>query len=117
MPLVVAPGDGLCDRPPAGSFAVHAEAFGQRVESPDDLLAGVAELPGTDDGREGERPLPHERLRVDREPRLPGCPQDVAGVEVLVDDDLLTLRGPSLLEERDDERRDGEVFVAIGGSV
>jgi hypothetical protein len=52
----------------------------------------VAQLTSSDDRGERELLLPHERLGIDGQPRFALGAQDVAGVQVLVDEDLLTLR-------------------------
>ena len=98
--VVGIPGERVCDAPATHTFPVEIELGGELVEPPPHAPLGVGICPELPASVAQERcgvelPLADERLGVDGEPRLPGCPQDVAGVEVLVDDDLLTLRGPA----------------------
>ena len=93
MPLaVVRPRERLGDRPAAGPLPVEAELGAQPVEPAEDTASRVAELEGADDRGQGELALADERLRVDREPRLPLRGENVLRVEVLVDEHLLPLR-------------------------
>src|SRR5919198_4348940 len=64
------PGDGLADRPAAGTLTVEPELRGQSVEAVEDVTPGMAELERADDRRDSELALAGQRLRVDREPRL-----------------------------------------------
>ena len=98
---VDAPRDRLTDRPASCALAVEPELARQPIEALDDRPPAVTELGGPDDGRDGELALADERLRVDHEPRLPLSGENVVRMEVLVHEDLLTLRRGQLLEDRD----------------
>ena len=95
------PGNRLTDRPASRALAIEPELARHPIEPPDDRPPAVTELGGPDDGRDGELTLANERLRVDHEPRLPLRGEDVVRMEVLVHEDLLTLSGGQLLEDRD----------------
>ena len=95
------PRNRLTDRPASRALAVEPELARQPIESLDDRPPAVTELGGANDGRNGELALADERLRVDHEPRLPLRGENVVRMEVLVHEDLLTLRRGQLLEDRD----------------
>jgi hypothetical protein len=77
--------------PAADAAAVEPELGREPVEAVEDVFAAVAELCAADDRRHSELALALQRLRVDREPRFPDRAQHVAGVQVLMQEHLLTL--------------------------
>jgi len=85
----------VCDAPSAGALSVQAMALDEDVEPSADEHAGMGlgqpRQPITQQRGGIERPLSDERLRVDRQPRLTGRAQDVAGVEILVEHDGFAL--------------------------
>ena len=95
------PRNRLTDRPASRALAVEPELARQPIESFDDRTPVVTELGGANDGGNGELALADERFRVDHEPRLPLRGQNVVRMEVLVHEDLLSLRRGQLLEDRD----------------
>ena len=100
------PRDRLPERPASRSLAVEPELGGQAVEAAEDGSPRVPELAAADERRDPELALPRERLRVDREPRLTLRGEDVPGVQVLVQEDRLALRGrerPERVERRVEE--------------
>jgi hypothetical protein len=86
------PGEGLCERPTAGSLAVEAELRRQSVEAVSDILFGTAQLISANQGRQSELTLAQERLWIDGEPRLSFGPKNVVGVKVLIDEHGFALR-------------------------
>src|SRR5918992_107779 len=101
LAVIPAPGERLAECPPARSFAVEAELACESIEPPEDLAASASELRAADDRCEPELALAHERLRVDRQPGLPLGAEDVVGMEVLVQEDLLALRRRQLPQGTD----------------
>src|SRR5918999_4602370 len=91
-----APRDGVRDPPPAHALAVEAELGREDVEAPLDAAETVAEQRDRHDLALGD-----DRLRVDREPRLPLGGEDVAAVEVLAADDELSLCRRQVAQRRD----------------
>src|SRR5262245_14753871 len=98
MLAVEGPRDRLADRPAAGAVAVEAELGGEPVETAEHLGPRVAELARADDGRDPELTLAGQRLRVDRQPGLALCREDVVAVQVLVEEDLVALTKRQLLQ-------------------
>src|SRR3954471_14127416 len=96
--MAEAPGDRLPDRPAARPLAVEAELRDEVVEAGEDVAARMTELPGSHDRCDAELALAHERLRVDRQPRLPLRGEHVVAVQVLVEEHLLALRPRQLLQ-------------------
>jgi hypothetical protein len=92
------------DAPAAEALAIHAEAR-QRVEPTAHLRAVAGETGVPQRADAVELPLPDERLGVDREPRLALGPEDVPGVEVLVDEaPRVAVDAPVEVERRVQER-------------
>jgi len=91
--LVERPRERLSAAPSGRAVAVEPELRRQPVQAMEHVLRRGPELGAADQRRDAELALADERLRVDHEPRLAFGPQDVPGVEVLVDEHLLTLRG------------------------
>ena len=87
-----APRDRLGERPEACALAVESELRCQAIEPVEDVAAAVAELEAANQRRDCELALARERLRVDREPRLPPRAKNVARMEILVKKHLLALR-------------------------
>src|SRR2546423_13502628 len=100
LDVVAAPGprERLCDRPTARAFAVEPELVAQPVEPVAHLAPAVPELGRADDRRRRELAFSRERLRVDHEPGLALCCEDVFAVEVLVEQHRFPLRRRQLLE-------------------
>ena len=93
MIAVRAPRDRLRERPEQCSFAVEFEFVAQAVEAPQHLPTPVSELGSTNDRGDTELSLTGEWLGIDREPGTTSGQQDIACVQVLVQQHLLPLRG------------------------
>src|SRR6058998_3542550 len=98
---VDAPRDRLTDRPAPCALTIEPELTGQPIEPLQHGPPAVAELERTDDRRDRELTLADERLRIDYEPRLAPCGENVVRVEILIQEHLLALGRTKLLEDRD----------------
>lgn len=100
------PRDGLPEGPATSTIAIQAELAGEPVEAIENITTRMPELRATDESGDSELALPGERLGVDRKPRLALRAEHVPGVEVLVQEDLLSLCGrehPERVERRIEE--------------
>jgi len=86
------PGEGLGERPTAGSLALKAELRRQSVETVSHILFRMAQLISANHRRQSELTLAQERLRIDCKPRLPFGTKNVVGVKVLIDEHRFALR-------------------------
>jgi hypothetical protein len=94
---------GKC--PATHALAIEAELGGELVQTTADAFRRIRVegrfVPPVAQKRGGvELALGEDRFRVDREPRLAACAQEVAAVEILVGDDELGLGRPGKLTFR-----------------
>ena len=89
---VHAPRDHLHERPEPNPLPIDVELVRDPCEPVLDVAPVVAQLEGAHERHGAERALTDERLGVDGEPRLAVAAQDVAGMQVLVQQHLVALR-------------------------
>src|SRR5439155_5287367 len=88
---VETPGERLADRPAARTFTVETEVGGQPIKSVEEVASRVPELVVPHDRGYAELTLPEERLRVDHEPWFALSGKHVVAVQILMEQDRLTL--------------------------
>src|SRR6267142_2466591 len=103
MRHIVRPGPRQClrQRPASCALAVEPELGSKPLEPPSNASCIVAQLTAANDCCDSELALAGQRLRVNREPRLTLGREDVLGVQVLVEEYLLSLCPWKLLQRLD----------------